>query len=410
MHEREPAPPQPAPGRRRAATGSPDRSAVRLPVLPVTVPSLQRTAGNRAVTSMLHTPAVPVQRREVQQEIEPGRAQDWTTADRLGNTARWQAACKRNLDAADSAQYATVAERRDFYRWFYEHTAEQGFTTRWAFAAHLVATGAEAVTGMAMVPGIGSDVMQVADVELQGMMREANQTIFDNVLPKLRDLLKGGPLTGKAALDWDMKILSEEQQLIQPLYDRVSKKTIDQLDHIARKQGVVGHVAELTGADKVAAGRFNNAGVVPPFSGKDITAPADRWTYGMNLGKQFAPGGTEFDPGKHTMPTPGAGYLDGDELRKVDDKARLHQLDAWLSPTRFVRPPDRPASELKEIIAGLSPSEKMIILADRSADGWAYSAQFAQFDVVDESLVRQALPSTPETADAVAAFLKRYYR
>jgi len=185
------------------------------------------------------TQASSIQRREVATDAEITGTQDWTTADRTGNTARWQAACLRNLNAVDSSQYVKVVERRDFYHWFYEHTAKQKFTTRWALAAWVVADGAHQVADMdaTTLGQIGNDTFGVAGVELQGAMREGNQVIFDNVLPKLKALLDGGRLTGPAALAWDKQILAEEQTLVQPLYNAMSQQARDQLNAIARKQG-----------------------------------------------------------------------------------------------------------------------------------------------------------------------------
>jgi hypothetical protein len=49
-------------------------------------------------------------------------------------------------------------------------------------------------------------------------------------------------------------------------------------------------------------------------------------------------------------------------------------------------------------------------LSDRSADGWAYSTQFAQFGSITETMVRQALPAASDAsvAAAVASFLARF--
>src|SRR5215468_4671314 len=93
-------------------------------------------------------PAGGIQRREVATDTEITGPQDWTTADRTGNTARWQAACLRNLNAVDSSQYVKVVERRDFYHWFYEYTASLKYQTRWALAAYVVANGAHQIADM----------------------------------------------------------------------------------------------------------------------------------------------------------------------------------------------------------------------------------------------------------------------
>jgi hypothetical protein len=92
--------------------------------------------------------ADPVQRKEVDTDAKITGSQDWTRHDRESNSARWQAACLRNLDAVDSGQYVKVVERRDFYRWFYDYSTSLKFTTRWALAAYIVASGAHQIADM----------------------------------------------------------------------------------------------------------------------------------------------------------------------------------------------------------------------------------------------------------------------
>ena len=80
------------------------------------------------------------------------------------------------------------------------------------------------------------------------------------------------------------------------------------------------------------------------------------------------------------------------------------ELDAWLNPNRMSRVGS--GGDLQPIIDGLTASEKSVVLTDKSADGWAYSKQFAQFMFITETQVRQALPIEP--AAAVSAFVSRY--
>jgi Domain of unknown function (DUF4157) len=352
-----------------------------------------------------------LRRKEVDADADIAGRQDWTTADREGNTQRWKDACLANLNAVDSSQYVKIVERRDFYKWFYEYSASVGFTTRWALAAYVVANGAHQIADMDLDHAIANDTFSLAGIELQGAMREGNQVIFDNVLPKLKRLIDGGPLQGRAALEWDMRILSEEQVLVQPLYSRMSSESIEQMDYIARKTRLAGVGAWWTEEDRVPAGPHNNAGTVPPFDQPSLLGVENRWRYGMGLGSQFTPGGTGFDPAVDGRPPAGVDYWNGAELAKVDTRGNLHELDAWLNPNRLTRtgPEGRAASTfLQAIVARLTPFERQQILADRSADGWAYSVQLAQFGFVTEALVTQALPDDPQSRAAVGAFLARF--
>jgi hypothetical protein len=330
--------------------------------------------------------------------------QDWTREDRENNSARWQAACLRNLNAADSSQYVKVVERRDFYKWFYNYSADLGFHTRWALAAYVVANGAHQIADMDEDHAFENEGLGMANVELQGAMREGNQIIFDNVLPKLKQLIDGRPLKRNEALRWDMQVLSEEQSLVQPMYARMSPQTREQLDYIARKRRFAGLGATLTGGDKVEKGPYNEPGRVPAFDRPNLQSIDDRWKYGMEVGSQFTPGGTGFDPTVNTRPPVPAGYADGSELAKVDTRHRLHELDAWLNPNRVSRVGS--GGDVGPIIDGLTGPEKAVVLSDRSADGWSYSNRFAQFSFITEAQVRKALPSEP--AAMVTSFVARY--
>ncbi len=89
----------------------------------------------------------------------------------------------------------------------------------------------------------------------------------------------------------------------------------------------------------------------------------------------------------------------------------VHELEAWLNPNRLTRmgPGGQAAlAFLQGIVARLTPFEKQQILADRSADGWAYSVQLAQFSFITEALVARVLPDEPAFRAAVGAFLTRF--
>jgi hypothetical protein len=387
------------------ATGSPDAAR-----------PLQRAIGNRAFAQLVRERRLA--RKEVAGPAEFRGAQDWSWVDRAYRTQRWKDACLFNLNRADSSQYERIPERRDFYWWFYEYTAARGWETKWPLAAAIVANGAYQIAYMDTEHDWANETLDLASVELQGTMRRGNQVIFDNVLPKLKKLVDGGPLRGHAALEWDMRVLGEEQTLAQPLYDQMSSGAFAELDYIARKKRFAGLGAEWTGEENVAAGPYNSSGIVPGFSEANLKTAYDRWLYGMKLGGAFVRhmpirpesdpyGRSWFNPRADSMSV-GGDYLTGKEFAKVDTHAGLHYLDAWLNPHRISR--RGAGSDIKAIVAMLTDSEKRRVLTDSSVDGWAYSVQFAQFLSIDENLVRSALPSTPDAAAAVTAFMARFRR
>ena len=261
-----------------------------------------------------------------------------------------------------------------------------------------------------------NDSLDMANVELQGTMRRGNQVIFDNVLPKLKKLVDGGPLRGRAALQWDMQTLAEEQTLVQPLYDQMSSDAFDQLDYIARKKRFAGWGADWTDEENVAKGPYHREGIVPEFFEKSLKSINDRWLYGMKLGGWFSTirlraesdplGRSWFNPRQDWIPSVGADYSSGKELAKVDTLKALHFVDAWLNPHRLSRTGG--VAALKAGIAKLTDADKRWILADRSFDGWAYSKQLAKWLTEDE--VKKALPdpSLPGVGPVHAMFLMRF--
>lgn len=391
---------------------------------PRSLTELQRAIGNRALGSIVdgraNGPASrrvrKLARREVGSSAEVSGPQDWTTFDRRWNMKRWQDACLHNLSKADSSQYERTPERRDFYRWLYDYTAARGYETKWPLAAWIVANGAYQISYMDVEHRWANANLDMANVELQATLRRGNQVIFDNVLPKLKQLVDGGPLRGKAALQWDMQTLAEEQTLIQPLYDQMGSEAFEQLDYIARKKRFAGLGADWTDEENVTKGPYHDEGIVPEFFEKNLKSINDRWLYGMKLGGRFSSirlraesdplGRSWFNPHVDFMPSVGAGYSSGKELAKVDTLKELHFVDAWLNPHRVGRTGG--VAALKAGIAKLTDAHKRWILADRSFDGWAYSKQFAEWLTEDE--VKKALPdpSLPGVGPAHAAFLKRF--
>lgn len=389
-----------------------------------------------------------VQRREINPDGEYDRdtnaqasmtAADWLTSDRVGNTAVWQQACLTNLLSADVTQYRQIVERRDFYLWFYNTTAAMGCETRWALAAYVVANGAHQVADMdnealnSIANTIGNNL---AGVELQGAMRDGNEAIFNNVLPKLRDLynhaVTAGPIVGQAALQWDMQTLAEEQALIQPLYNTMSQQARDQMTEIAHQWGFYMTVGtNVFHANNVNGSQYIKPGAVPGLpDDADITEADARWRYGMSLGAQFAPNGTLYD-GSQTMPAVGADYqMNGagsnTAFNQVNDRPHLHTLDAYLNTNRMsVRTGPTGAAQqdagayLTQIIASLTQFEKQLVLTDRMPDGNRYSTAFGALGVVvvspfqrwygaDDTQVTAAMPSNGNAGD-ISAFMDRFH-
>lgn len=349
-----------------------------------------------------NTPTLKTEGPAAGAPLSPG---DWTESDRENCTQRWKDACLYNLRANNFRRYTRIIERRDFYSWFYRYSVDRGFHTRWALAASIVATGAHEVA--MMNPGI-EDMGRMADTvgnELQAMMREGNQVIFDNVFPKLGELVRlQEPLKKEAAREWDMRTLSEEQTLIQPLYRGVSQAARIQLDRIARLQGLPGVVAAFsTSAVVKDEPPYVRGGRVPGFTGTALTSIDERWHYGMVLGDMFTPGGTGYDPAKHKRPAPSAGYMNGAELARVRTRPNLHRLDAALDggalgATWLTR-------EVEDLLRRMPPAEQAEILRDQKPDGGRYSIRLR---VISRRTMVSVLATWRGNLEAQMRFLSRH--
>ena len=328
----------------------------------------QRTLGNRAVSRMISgsrtaPPAAPapLQRRELAtapstaDTAAPAEAKldkgDWLISDRTGNTDRWKEACEYNLVNTRSDHYTQVAERRDFYKWFYDATAAKGYHTRWALAAYIVASG--------MAEMVETDwVESVSPItnEMQGLARIGNQIIFDDVLPKLRKLWLNPPLKGQAAIDADAAILADEQQLVQAMYSSLDAATMKRFGGIASMSYIRAKIAQGTNmAGVIDAGPYNRGADVPPFTG-DINKPEDRWNYGMMLAEQFSTINVEGSVG--TMPTPGEAYSSGSQFAALNVRPHLHKVDAMLNDANV------PDADIVAELKLMTPSEQRELMSD----------------------------------------------
>ncbi|MEL7369273.1 MAG: hypothetical protein AAFN74_10205 [Myxococcota bacterium] len=359
--------------------------------------------------------STPLIRGEVQNESDLKHEGQWTRADRENNTERWKKANLYNLDNAHAHRYETIDQRRDFYRWFYEHSVDEGFETRWPLAASTVANGANEIAYPGTLGGAFGDLPN----ELQGNLRIGNQVIFDDAFPKLKALLDGGPLKGADALAWDMRTLAEEQSLVQPMYQSMSQSTQDRMEEIAKKKGILlNAVLIATGADEIKArpgpdgimntsDDYNRAGTVPGLKG-EIDQPRDRWAYGMELGQKFSPKPTGYHAGMQ-MPAPRPQYIDGSAYAAVNRRPNLHMLDAQIDETMGLASYtdiDNILSEIKK-----NPAEAAELARDirpeqleGSSEPRRYSTTLAMLVRLPRARLVAVLPEGPDKEAFLAKF------
>jgi hypothetical protein len=310
--------------------------------------ALQTAAGNRATRWALSRRELPDTLAASTYHAEES---NWTTSDRVNNTAKWQTACEFNLRHLRSADYREIAERRDFYKWFYEATAAKGWQTRWALAAYIVAGG---MAEMAEIDW--SEGLSPLTNEVQGLARIGNQVIFDDVLPKLRGIYDDPSMKDPTkARERDQQVLAEEQHMIQNLYKGLSDETMKRFERIANMyytRAQVGQAAKVGGW--ITAGPYNVGGKVPTFSSLvpdgDIRKPEDRWRYGMALAETVStlPGYGKAD----AMPAVGSAYSTATQFDRLNVRPNLHMIDARLNDT------DIPEAEVVSYLKRLTTPEQ----------------------------------------------------
>ena len=146
-------------------------------------------------------------RRELAAGAPGGPGGDWRATDRKSEHG---ALAHANIQNLRPASWETqIAERRDFYRWFYEDPRARGGRRRGGrWPPRSSRRGAGEMAGRTARESMGR-VAAASSNEVQGMMRQGNQVIFDDVFPSSGAVEQ--PAEGQAAVDWDMQILAEER-------------------------------------------------------------------------------------------------------------------------------------------------------------------------------------------------------
>jgi RHS repeat-associated protein len=203
---------------------------------------------------------------------------DWLRSERGGEVYSYQGmtyvtprhenfnkACAINTARLASDQYETLAEREAYYHWANEFFSEKGYEVKWMGAAAATVN----TLGSALIPL--ASIMGASNPEINEFIKAGNKAILDDMIPKINSLVGKGVLTGEDAYNWDAQTLADEQNLIQPYYERLSPESIQKLQkNMERYYG-------------------------SQWSG-DILNPEDRWRFGMKL--------MGYDVSEKEMPVP----------------------------------------------------------------------------------------------------------
>lgn len=184
----------------------------------------------------------------------------WLKKDRLQHTGIWSVANETNLiKPSGFEEYATIEERSDFYKWFQLKTDSLGFDTKWTKIAAITTRKLSKL--LSALPSLTGN----SNKEIKTFVIEGNQLIFDDIWKELQKLRQGPVLKAIAARDWDAQLLWKEQNLINPSYLKLSRKSVHILLKSLRKESPLSKF--FTGLE---------------FEG-DLLSIQDRWAYGMKM-------------------------------------------------------------------------------------------------------------------------------
>ena len=129
----------------------------------------------------------------------------------------FNSAAEFNTRKGNTQFYTNLQEREDYYEWVDTKTKGRGDEVKWAGAAEDAVDFLQyGLWGLA--EGVGMSNENIRNFIIQG-----NKVILDDVMPTINKLFEGKVLKGADAKKWDAQTLSNEQNVIQPLYNNLSE-------------------------------------------------------------------------------------------------------------------------------------------------------------------------------------------
>lgn len=155
-------------------------------------------------------------------------SQDWLTKDRLRNTNVWQQANSFNLTNNLFLEYQTIAERRDFYKWFALSIEEKGHKVVWPRMAHFISSK------LSLTSRFPYNIVVKKDVVLSS--KNGSEKVFNSAFKSLKKLYLQDKILSKEESEiWDNNLLYKEQYVwIVTIYKEMDAKTLKRLERIAK--------------------------------------------------------------------------------------------------------------------------------------------------------------------------------
>ncbi|MES2627343.1 MAG: hypothetical protein V4616_00110 [Bacteroidota bacterium] len=152
---------------------------------------------------------------------------NWTHSDRTSNSETWKEASLFNFSYATGfEEYKTVEQRIDFLTWLSLELKRKGHEVKWV---DMVITVGELIKPAAK----GDD-----NVSLFANL--GNKLVFDSTFTRLQDLYHmEKPLKGAEARAWDEAMIQfEQEQLVQPIFNRMDIVTLEKVTKMAKGEGI----------------------------------------------------------------------------------------------------------------------------------------------------------------------------
>lgn len=156
---------------------------------------------------------------------------DWLTSDRKKDTRVWHNANVYNLENQLPEEYQSIAERRDFYEWYYKRMETKGHQVVWPKMAHYIARKLRLTKVFPFNIFTKKTVKEYAN--------QGNELVFNSVFKELKtahNTLKA--LQGDSALDWDKDILFLEQyRWLQEIYSDIDDNALKTIKRMSQGKG-----------------------------------------------------------------------------------------------------------------------------------------------------------------------------
>lgn len=159
----------------------------------------------------------------------------WLKSDRKKQTLIWKNANMFNLLVKNgNLKYVTISEKRDFYIWFDQERDKIGHDIRWIGIAS-IATGQLSKLDNSFIK-----IFIVRNKEVIQFSNEGSKKVFAFAFLKLKQvILSKEVLKGGVAKKWDQNYgLTEQCDILNPLYQNLSKKALQKLDRMAKGRGL----------------------------------------------------------------------------------------------------------------------------------------------------------------------------